>query len=90
MYYTWLIVVVGYVVYRVNDFIDLRTSLGNRLDFLDKFYGEYSLATILEYPGEGRVNFVPIVSHPSASEEEGGEESKRITSRVSIEKTTCV
>ncbi|VVC41058.1 Cilia- and flagella-associated protein 61, N-terminal domain,FAD/NAD(P)-binding domain [Cinara cedri] len=43
----------------VDDFIDLRANLKTRLDFLDEFYGEYSLAGILEFPGEGRINFVP-------------------------------
>lgn len=51
------------MVYRVDDFIDLRAHLGNRLDFLDSCYGEYSLVKILEFPGEGRLNFVPLVSH---------------------------
>jgi len=49
-------------VRRVDDFIDLRAYLGGRLDFLDKCYGEYSLAKILEYPGQNRLNFVPLVS----------------------------
>ncbi|XP_050063686.1 cilia- and flagella-associated protein 61-like isoform X2 [Aphis gossypii] len=45
----------------VDDFIDLRAYLGHRLDFLDNFYGEYSLAKILEFPGEDRINLVPNV-----------------------------
>lgn len=49
-------------VHSVDDFIDLRAHLGNRLDFLDSCYGEYSLAKILEFPGEGRLNLVPLVS----------------------------
>ena len=60
----WLFVesVVVILFRRVDDFIDLRAYLGHRLDFLDDFYGEYSLAKILEFPGEGRVNLVPNVS----------------------------
>lgn len=45
--------------YRINDFIGLRATMGERLNFLDKFYGEYSLAKILEFPGDGRFNFIP-------------------------------
>ncbi|XP_050528023.1 cilia- and flagella-associated protein 61-like [Daktulosphaira vitifoliae] len=44
-----------------SDNDDLRQNLGKKLHFMDKYYGEYCLAELFGYPGNNRVNLVPIV-----------------------------
>lgn len=50
------------ICHREDDYERLRFNLGKKLDYWDRFYGEYGLAILLKSPGEGRVNLVPTVS----------------------------